>query len=513
MLIHNFLINSARKYPTKTALVCGEKRYSYGEIDSSTNKLAQALINLGLQPNDRVVIHLPNSFEAVLSIFGTLKASGVFVCINSTTKKDKLIYILNNCEASVLITTEKNAKNCEHLFQSVPSLKNVLLVGKDGSRITQSEKIFSFAEQIRNFPDIPVENKVTEEDLACLIYTSGSTGEPKGVISGHDNVVFATGSIIKYLENIPDDIVLNVLPLSFDYGLYQLLMTFRFGGTLVLERSFSYPASILKKMEKEKVTGFPGVPTIFAMLLQMNLDSFDLSSLRYITNTAAALPTDHILALKKRFHWVEIYSMYGLTECKRALYLPPDQLDRRPGSVGIPIPGTRAWIEDENGNKVRPHEVGELVVSGPHVMRGYWKDEETTKMYYRKSPNSDGIVLYTGDLFKTDEEGFFYFVSRKDDIIKSRGEKVSPKEIENVLYSINGVIEAAVVGVPDRILGQAIKAYVVSNNELLNEKDILKVCKSKLEDYMVPQFVEFRKKLPKTSTGKIDKKVLSATAR
>ena len=191
-------------------------------------------------------------------------------------------------------------------------------------------------------------------DLACLIYTSGTTGDPKGVMSDHSNMVFAASAIIEYLENVESDIVINVLPLSFDYGLYQLLMTFKFGGTLVLEKSFTYPAAVLKKMEQERVTGFPGVPTIYAMLLPMDLSGFDLSSLRYLSNTAAALPVSHIEAIRKKFPAATLYSMYGLTETKRTLFLPPAELDRRPGSVGVPIPGTEAWVEDESGQRLGP---------------------------------------------------------------------------------------------------------------------------------------------------------------
>jgi acyl-CoA synthetase (AMP-forming)/AMP-acid ligase II len=346
-------------------------------------------------------------------------------------------------------------------------------------------------------------------DLACLVYTSGSTGDPKGVMSTHANVAFAASSIIQYLENVPDDIVINVLPLSFDYGLYQLLMTFKFGGTLVLERSFAYPAVTLKQIEKERVTGLPGVPTLFAVLLQMDLSRFDLSSLRYLTNTAAALPVEHIQRLRDAFPWAQLYSMYGLTECKRTLYLPPEELDRRPGSVGVPIPGTEAWIEDEDGNRLGAGEIGELVVRGSHVMQGYWNNPEATEACYRPGRYPAERLLYTDDLFRMDAEGFFHFVGRQDDIIKSRGEKVAPKEVESVLYRLPGVVEAAVIGVPDGLLGQAIKAFVVCAPDAdLEERDVIRHCRLHLEDFSVPQAVEFRASLPKTPSGKIQKRSL-----
>jgi len=354
----------------------------------------------------------------------------------------------------------------------------------------------------------PLPPQNTELDLACLIYTSGITGEPKGVMCDHSNVVFASGSIIEYLQNVPDDIVLNVLPLAFDYGLYQLLMTFRFGGTLVLENSFAFPATILKLIEQERVTGLPGVPTIFAMLLQMDLSPYDLSSLRYITNTAAALPPSHILELRRKFPKVTIFSMYGLTETNRTLYLPPEWLARKPGSVGIAIPGTEVWLEDESGRRLGPGEVGELVVRGRHVMRGYWESPEATAARYRPGPVAGERLCYTGDLFSMDEDGCMYFVGRKDDIIKSRGEKVAPKEIEILLHALPGVVEAAVVGVPDPVLGQAIKAVVVRSDPKLTAMDVLAHCRANLEDFMVPKTVEFRDILPRSPAGKVNKEKL-----
>jgi acyl-coenzyme A synthetase/AMP-(fatty) acid ligase len=244
------------------------------------------------------------------------------------------------------------------------------------------------------------------------------------------------------------------------------------------------------------------------MLLSMDLSGYDLSSLRYMTNTAAALPPSHIQALRQRFPQVKFYSMYGLTETKRTLYLPPEQIEKRPGSVGIPIPGTEAWIEDEAGNRLGAGEVGELVVRGRHVMRGYWGDAAATLSRFRLGFLPGERLCYTGDLFRMDEEGYFYFVGRKDDIIKSRGEKVAPKEVENVLYALPGVLEAAVIGQPDPVLGEAIVAFIVQNGDHLSESDVLAHCRAHLEDFMVPQQVVFRNELPKTESGKIKKTAL-----
>ena len=364
MLVQDFLQNSATRTPDKVALVFQKQRLTYQEIDAQTNRLAQALLDHGVQRGDRVAIYLPNSVEAVVAIFAILKAGAVFSVINHTTKLDKLAYILNDCRATGLVTQARRSRMLEELQNRVPSLKSVILCGKGADKAVEGRGFLVFESLQQTYPNQLPPQKCIDVDLACLIYTSGTTGEPKGVMSAHYNVVAAASSIIQYLENVPEDIVINVLPLSFDYGLYQLLMTFKFGGTLVLEKSFAYPAAVLKLMEEERVTGFPGVPTIFAILLQMDLSKYDLSSLRYITNTAAALPPSHILQLRLKFPWATLYSMYGLTECKRVSYLPPEELDRRPGSVGIAIPNTEVWIVDEDGNRVGPGGVGELVGRG-----------------------------------------------------------------------------------------------------------------------------------------------------
>jgi acyl-CoA synthetase (AMP-forming)/AMP-acid ligase II len=245
------------------------------------------------------------------------------------------------------------------------------------------------------------------------------------------------------------------------------------------------------------------------MLLAMDLSEFDLTSVRYLTNAAAALAPAHIQRLREAFPNAQLYSMYGLTETKRALYLPPEELDRRPDSVGKAIPGTEVWLEDDSGKRLGPGEVGELVVRGRHVMRGYWGDPRATAERFPPGPLPGERVCRTGDLFRTDEDGFFYFVGRKDDIIKSRGEKVSPKEIEDVLYGLPEIREAAVIGVPDAVLGQAIKAFVVVNGAGLTEADILRHCRAHLEDLLVPQMIELRAELPKTPSGKIRKKELT----
>jgi len=510
LLVNDFLEQSADRVPAKVALVCGEQRLTYAEVDAMADRLANALRHRGVARGDRVVLFLPNSVELAVAIFATLKANAVFVVVNSSTKPDKLAHVINNCRATALVAPAGQADMAMEMIWRASSLKFAVLAGGSPQAVAEGDsQLVHFDAVQAEYPASRPPRQCIDQDLACLIYTSGSSGDPKGVMSSHSNVVFAASSVITYLENVPDDVIICALPLSFDYGLYQLLMAFKFGGTLVLERAFAYPGQFLRLLEKEKITGFPGVPTMFAILLQMDLSSFDFSHLRYITNTAAALPPSHIQQLRERFPQATVYSMYGLTETKRTLYLPPDQLDKRPGSVGIAIPGTEVWLVDEEDNRLGPNQVGELVIRGGHVMRGYWENPEATAKRFRPGPLPGEQVCYSGDLLRMDEDGYFYFVGRKDDIIKSRGEKVAPKEVENVLYGLEGVTEAAVIGVPDAILGQAIKALVVSNNGTLTEEAVIRHCRAHLEDFMVPKYVVFVDSLPKTTSGKIQKTAIT----
>ncbi len=506
MLLHEFLERSADRLGEKVCLVSGSERLTYTEVEQRANRLAQALRAQGIARGDRVALFMPNSVELVVSIFGVLKAGGVFMVVNHTTKGDKLQYLLELGECAGLITDQRGYVPNQEVIAQVASLKTLIVSGGE----PDAENVISWDAVQGQYSDERPAHVNIDLDLACLISTSGSTGDAKCIMCDHSNMVFAADSIISYIGNVEDDVILCAVPMSFDYGLYQLLMTFRFGGRLVLEKGFTFPAAVLKKMETEQVTGFPGVPTTFAMLLQIDLSHYDLSNLRYLTNTAAALPVEHIEQLRDKFNWATLYSMYGLSETKRTLYLPPEQLNERPGSVGVPIPGTEAWIEDEAGQRLGPGEVGELVVRGRHVMRGYWRDAEASAERFRPGPIPGERLCYTGDLFKMDEAGYFYFVSRKDDIIKSRGEKVAPKELEGILYRMAGVQEVAVIGVPDPILGQAVKAFVVVDLEEITAAEVLRYCRANMEDYFVPRQIEIRDTLPKSAHGKIDKRALQA---
>jgi amino acid adenylation domain-containing protein len=500
MLVQEFLTTTAARLPEKVALVCGNQRLTYRQLDLMSNRLGHALVQQGVGRGDRVALQLPNSVAAVVGIFAILKAGATFVPISGSTKPDRLRLILNNCRASALLADGRTWAG--DLWDAVPSLRAGVLCEPAGA--SSDPRLLSFAGVQAGFPATALAKVNIDLDLACLVYTSGSTGEPKGVMCDHSNVHFASSSIMSFLEAREEDIVLCALPLAFDYGLYQLLMTFKSGGTLVLEQGFAFPALILRRIQEERVTGFPGVPTLFALLLRLDLGGLDLGNLRTLTNTAAALFPGQIRALRAAFPTARLFSMYGLTETKRTLYLPPDELAARPGSVGIAIPGTEVWLEDEAGRRLGPGATGELIVRGRHVMQGYWEAPEATAARFRPGTLPGERVCHSGDLFRTDPEGYFYFVARKDDIIKCRGEKVAPRAVEEVLQELPGVT-AAVLGVPDPVEGEAVKAVLVCHGAPVSETMVRAHCRARLEDFMVPKVIEFRKTLPLTSSGKIDK--------
>jgi long-chain acyl-CoA synthetase len=513
VLVHEYLTLSARRFPGKDALVCGGERWTYRALDEASGRLAGALGRMGLNRQDRVAIFLENSAETVVSLYGTLKAGGIFVILNASLRPGKLGYILQDSGARFMIASGKKAGIVKAALSQLPYPPVVIWVGETpdiipGGFPAGSDSWKAVLEA--SIPEKSPGHPCPECDLATLIYTSGSTGEPKGVMSTHHNVVSAARSIIQYLENTPEDILIDVLPLSFDYGLYQVIMAFMFGGTVVLEKSLLYPVTILKAIERERVTGFPVVPTLAAMLLKMgNLSLYDLGSMRYMTNTAAALPVEHIRRLRALFPRVKLYSMYGLTECKRVSYLPPEELDRRPASVGKAIPNCEVFIVDEEGRRAAPGQAGELVIRGPNVMQGYWNAPELTARTFRPGRYPDDRLLYSGDLFKMDADGFLYFLGRKDDMIKTKGERVSPREIENALCGMEGIAEAAVIGVPDEIFGEAVEAFVALKPGIqVREKSVLKQCAEQLESFLVPRRVKILSELPKSPNGKVDKKAL-----
>jgi len=507
-LLQDTLRRSAARLPEKTALVVGPHRLSYGELWHRSRRLARVLRQRGVCRGDRVAIFLDNTWECVVSLYASLLADAAFVVVNPQTKADKLAYILNDSGATVLVTDEHLQKTYLAAIAAAPTLQGVLVTG--ALPAVDDARLLPFQQELEAAAADQGRERAVSIDLASLIYTSGSTGEPKGVMHTHQSMLFALQSLVEYLRLEEDDCLLCVLPLAFDYGLYQLLMALHLGASLVLERSFTYPAQVFNAMEAEGVTVFPGVPTIFTMLLGAHeRQPLRFDRVRRVTNTAAALPPSFNTRLREIFSSADIYRMYGLTECKRVSYLPPEQIEAKPESVGVAIPGTEVMVLDEEGRPVAPGVTGTLYVRGAHVMLGYWNQPELSAHMLKAGPLPGERMLCTHDLFTVDADGYLYFVGRSDDIIKSRGEKVSPVEVENILYAIPGVREAAVVGVADELLGQAVRAYVVLDDaSSLVERQLRALCLERMENFMVPKEFRICASLPKGATGKIDKKAL-----
>jgi len=500
----------AHSHPDKAAVIVEGVSYSYGQLLDSASRLAGALQSRGLVRGDRVAVYMDNTWPCVVSIYAVLLAGGVFFVINPQTKAEKVRFLLENSGTKILLTDGHIASVFVPVLQQISIVEHVIYSGTL-KRVPDDETGFiRFDDLIAGDDPSAQFSQVIPNDLAALIYTSGSTGRPKGVMQTHQAMVFAAWSLIEYLRLSSSDKIMLVLPLAFDYGLYQLLMTIMLGATLVIERSFTFPPQIYKKMAEEQVTVFPGVPTIFAMMIATHRrKKMVFPSVTRVTNTAAALSASFIPELKEIFPNALIYKMYGQTECKRISYLEPECVDLKPASVGKAIPGTEVFLLSPDGNSVERGESGILHVRGPHVMVGYWKQPEMTARVIKKGYVPGERVLCTHDWFHMDDEGYLYFEGRSDDIIKTRGEKVSPLEVENVLLAIAGIKEVAVMGVADETLGQFVKAFVVVEEGIeFADRQLRKMCLANLENFMVPQEIVCLTEMPKTANGKIDKKQL-----
>jgi len=509
-LIGEALNFSCERYPLKTAIIYKDREFSYNELKVASENLSYHLVNSGINKGDRVAVYMNNSWQCAVSIYGISLSGAVFLVINPQTKANKVQYILNDCGAKVLITEDNQISEVKSALKGVDDIQQVIVselnefndIGK--ARIIDFDSVISKSEVSVSFP------RIIPNDLAALIYTSGSTGFPKGVMMTHQAMVFTSWSLLEYLRMTEDERIMLVIPLAFDYGLYQLIMSITIGATIIIEHSFNFPPAIFRQMEKLKPTIFPGVPSIYAMMIATHKKSgIAFNSINKITNTAAALPAEFTSDLRKIFPNALIFKMYGLTECKRVSYLEPELVDEKPNSVGKAIPGTEVFLLTAEGNPVPPEEIGILHVRGPHVMAGYWNNEKLSKEMLKSGFIPGERILCAHDLFKMDSEGFLYFQGRNDDIIKTRGEKVSPIEVENVIYKLNGIREVAVIGIPDNYLGESIVAFItVHEKGLITDKDIQRQCVQNLESFMVPQKIIFLDEMPKSSNGKIDKKEL-----
>lgn len=500
---------SWQKYPAKIAAIYKGEHYSFAQLYEKANNLASYLINSGIKRGDRVAIYMNNSWSCIVSIYGISLAGGVFLVVNPQTKANKLNYILNDCGAKAILSEAILKDELYSALEGLTCIQKIIIQNSQELKNTLPFAFESFEEVTLKKEEV-IFPKIIPNDLAALIYTSGSTGFPKGVMMTHQSMVFTSWSLIEYLRLTEEDRIMLVLPLAFDYGLYQLIMSVTIGGTLIIEQSFNFPPTIFRQIELLKPTVFPGVPSIYAMMISTHKKSgIKFESIKKVTNTAAALPAEFIGDLKHIFPNALIFKMYGLTECKRVCYLEPELLDQKPRSVGKAIPGTEVFLLSPEGKTVPPGEPGILHIRGPHVMAGYWNNEKLTNEMLKPGLIPGERILCAHDLFKTDEDGFLYFLGRNDDIIKTRGEKVSPVEVENAIYQLSGIKEVAVLGTPDVMLGESIVAFITNHDQThYAEKEIQQYCLKHLEPFMVPQKIIFVSEMPKSSNGKIDKSEL-----
>jgi acyl-CoA ligase (AMP-forming) (exosortase A-associated) len=512
-LVHHMLQRSALRLPNKEALVHGGERLSYAEVARRVGGLAAGLQRAGVARGDRVGIYAEPSVPQVLSIFGVSQAGGVFVPINPLLFSEQVAHIASDCGMKGLITSASKLKELAASLGSLGSLEFLIVVDGGNAEIPDTPlPTYHFAALCELTTPTRPTNACIEKDLAAILYTSGSTGKPKGVMLSHAQIMAGSSIVATYLEITETDRILAILPFSFDAGMNQLMTAFQHGGTLIL-MTFVFAREIVQMLAREHVTGLAGVPTLWSLLAQpsSSLHKTPLPDLRYITNTGGAMPQAVLGALRRALPGTRIFLMYGLTEAFRSTYLPPEELDRRPTSMGKAIPDTEILVVNEDGQPCKPGEVGELVHRGPTVSMGYWGHPELTARVLRAHPflppelGSDEKVCYSGDLVTLDEDGFLYFIGRRDALIKCSGFRISPTEVEEVLFQSGRLREVGVIGVPDPVLGQSIKALVVTaDGQSVTPEELMEFCATRLPHYMVPRDIEVVDTLPKTTSGKVD---------
>ena len=508
MLIHHFLENSADSYPEKTAVIHKDKRFTYLEIEKKANTLANWLLDAGIKRGDRVAILLRNSVEYIHAYYGALKAGAVVVPMNTGVGSKDLGRMFDNFTPRFLISEVYFLPIIGELIEIGACLfHRIALAGLDQDQVLPDNMTaVSFHSIYKDYPDTRPEITLIDKDISSIIYTSGSTGTPKGVTLTHLNLVTNTRSILSYLKLTSKDRVMAVLPFYYVYGKTLLNIHFAVSGSIIIDNRFAFPNAVLKKMIEEKATGFSGVPSTFSILLNHSaIAKMNFPSLRYMTQAGGNMPPDVKRRLMDIFPDKQIFIMYGATEASARLgYLEPDLLETHMASIGKAIPNVELSIFDETGKELGPGEEGEIAARGTNIMQGYWNAPEETAEVLKNG------WYFTGDLGTKDEDGFFYVTGRKKDMIKTGIHKVSAKEIEEILYEYSGIQEAAVVGVADDVLGEAVKAFVVFKGEGGKEdvEDIRLFCRKKLDMHKVPKEIVFIKTMPKNESGKILKQQL-----
>ncbi|MCG8489837.1 MAG: acyl--CoA ligase [Chromatiales bacterium] len=497
----------AESFPDKLAIADASGQYSYRQLQAAIAQVAGYLLEAGLNKGDRVAMVVTNSANYAAVFYGIWAAGGVTVALNTQAKARDILNWTDHSNARWLFVDQGHGELAEivdRLDQSV----ELISVGDSKSEHSSEGHIpwAAVTQKQRSMPDLAL----SPTDLASIIYTSGTTGSPKGVTLSHANLSANIDSIQKYLQLSSEDSILNVLPFYYSYGNSVLHTHLAVGGSLILENNLVYPHRVVERIANEAVSGFSGVPSTFALLLgRVNLSDYDLSNLRYLTQAGGAMApalTDKLLAALPK---TQIFIMYGQTEASaRLTYLPPEQICEKRGSIGIAIPDTKIEVRDKQGKVTAPGVTGEICASGENIMQGYWRDTEKSAQVLKNG------WLYTGDLAHTDEDGYLYIDGRSSDMIKSGANRISPKEIEEVIQELDCVMEVAVVGVPDEMLGEIIKAFIVPKDDQQTDKKVIqRHCKQNLAIYKIPKSIEFISELPKTASGKIQKFQLQSKAK
>ncbi len=507
MQVHDLLLESASRHPDRPFLLSGERAYTYGEIATMARKVARVLQeDIEVARGGRVALLWDNGVEAAASLFGILIAGGVMVPLNTEFRGGSLTYLVEHSDAEALIVSRKLLPRVREIMGDLSRLRAVITDAPPEALADANEiAVYSWVDVRDSAKELVEPVRTIDIDLAALIYTSGSTGVPKGVMLTHLNLVSNMRSIVEYLHMTALDSMMVILPLFYIYGLSLLLTHAMVGGAVVFDNRFMYPNTVLEHMVESRVSGFAGVPSTFSVLLaRSSVREMEFPDLRYVTQAGGAMPVAVQKAVATVFAPADLYVMYGATEAApRLSYVEPADLPRKWGSIGKPVPNVDLYVADEDGNRLQPGTEGELVARGSNITCGYWKDPGGTAAVLRNG------LYYTGDLGTEDEDGFLYVTGRSKDIMKTKGYRVSPREIEECLAQVPGVSEASVIGVPHEILGEAPVAYIVRNGAgVPSVAELTQHLRAHLAPYKVPVDFRFPDELPKSGAGKVLKSAL-----
>ncbi|MGI0116699.1 acyl-CoA ligase (AMP-forming), exosortase A system-associated [Zooshikella sp. RANM57] len=515
-LLHELYQHAATQSPDHVALGFKTQTITYKALETAVQLTATALHQADLRRFERVAIYLPKLPEAVFTFFGCSMAGGTFVPINPILKPAQVKYILQDCNVRVLITQRARLQQLMDELRRCHDIRLVVCVDDVPEEHHLPCPVISWQQWLNISPRL-ITTASIDTDMAAILYTSGSTGRPKGVVLSHRNMVTGAHSVAQYLQNTAKDRLLAVLPMSFDYGLSQITTAFSRGASCYL-MDYLLPKDVIRAVQRYQITGLAAVPPLWVQLAELEWPDEAKASLRYITNSGGAMPTATLNKLRTSLPETQPYLMYGLTEAFRSSYLPPNELDKRPTSMGKAIPNAELLVINEAGEECEPHEPGELVHRGSLVAMGYWNDPEKTELRFRPSPTklsgipTEELAVWSGDIVKKDEDGFLYFIGRNDDMIKTSGYRVSPSEVEEVVYASGLVGEVAALGIPHPQLGQAIFLAVTTNepDTSVDEVAVINVCKAQLPGFMVPLKLQCLATLPRNPNGKIDRKLLTS---